>query len=221
MKPEIKNDEFYYDLVELIKKRKPLNILEIGSSTGEGSTQAFIEGAESLKKKPIIFCVESIKDRYDRLVENTSMYSYVRHFNYSSVKIEDFMTEKKVVDFYRTHQKFNIAKYPIQEILKWRNEDIENIIENKIPQDIIKKIKHYYEIENYDFVLIDGSAFTGDAEFENIYGAKIIALDDIHDIKNWDNYIKLLDDDSYTLYKSNISLRNGYAIFEKHPSHKS
>jgi hypothetical protein len=62
---------------------------------------------------------------------------------------------------------------------------------------------------------LDGSEFTGKPEFEIIYGAKFILLDDVICYKNHDNYIKLLNDSNYILIKENLGLRNGYAIFKK------
>lgn len=47
--PEIKNDEFYTAIQELARKENIKTVLEIGSSSGEGSTEALVRG---LPEKP-------------------------------------------------------------------------------------------------------------------------------------------------------------------------
>jgi len=64
-------------------------------------------------------------------------------------------------------------------------------------------------------VLIDGSEFTGHAELNLVMGAKIIALDDINAFKNYQSYQILISDPNYKIIARDVSLRNGFAIFEK------
>src|SRR5947209_7929337 len=56
--PEIKNDNFY-DVIYKIAKNEPVHtILEIGSSSGQGSTEAFVKGIKDNPSKPRLFCME-------------------------------------------------------------------------------------------------------------------------------------------------------------------
>ncbi|MBW2169777.1 MAG: tetratricopeptide repeat protein, partial [Deltaproteobacteria bacterium] len=64
-------------------------------------------------------------------------------------------------------------------------------------------------------VLIDGSEFTGKAELDEVYGAKIIMLDDINGYKNYHNYQRLVADKTYELIAENWQVRNGYAAFRR------
>ncbi|PMB30600.1 hypothetical protein CEN43_16495 [Fischerella thermalis BR2B] len=41
--PEIKNDEFYAILQRITREENIKTVLEIGSSSGEGSTEAFVK----------------------------------------------------------------------------------------------------------------------------------------------------------------------------------
>ncbi|MBA3915407.1 MAG: hypothetical protein H0X25_16445, partial [Acidobacteriales bacterium] len=59
------------------------------------------------------------------------------------------------------------------------------------------------------------SEFSGESELEAVYGAGIIALDDVNAYKNANNYARLKDDAQYQLLMENLRLRNGYAIFQK------
>ncbi len=77
---------------------------------------------------------------------------------------------------------------------------------------MILKANH---IKFFDFVLIDGSEFTGERELNYVTGAKIIALDDVNAFKCWNAYQTLLHTTHYSLKEHNFSLRNGYAVFEK------
>jgi hypothetical protein len=76
-------------------------------------------------------------------------------------------------------------------------------------------IKHNHNIENFDLVLIDGSEFTGFAEFNKIYGAKYILLDDINGFKNYKTHQYLKNDKNYNLIIENYYVRNGFSAFSK------
>jgi hypothetical protein len=79
----------------------------------------------------------------------------------------------------------------------------------------IEDIHFDYNV-NFDFVLIDGSPFSGEAELRCVRpflaDKAIIALDDTNDIKNWTNYHKLKG--FAKLLWEDWSVRNGAAIFE-------
>jgi hypothetical protein len=53
--PEIKNDEFYTAIHKIAREEDIKTILEIGSSSGEGSTEAFVIGLRENPNKPILF----------------------------------------------------------------------------------------------------------------------------------------------------------------------
>ncbi|MEA5510385.1 glycosyltransferase [Crocosphaera sp. UHCC 0190] len=77
----------------------------------------------------------------------------------------------------------------------------------------IQLIKQENSIQQFDLVLINGSEFTGTVELDQVYGAKIILLDDICTYKNWESHHRLLSDPNYKLIKQSSTLRNGYSIF--------
>jgi hypothetical protein len=68
---------------------------------------------------------------------------------------------------------------------------------------------------NIDVLLIDGSEFTGEAEFRYLNSAKYVLLDDINSFKNLRNYLNLSTSFDYQIVAVNRSLRNGYAIFKR------
>ena len=212
--PEIKDDEFYYIIQKLAQEEDIDNVLEIGSSAGEGSTEAFVSGLKNNPKKPKLFCMEISKSRYAKLQNRYKNQPLVKCYNISSVSINKFPTETQLIQFYNTTGSA-LNNYPIEEVVDWLRQDILYLKNSGVAVDGIQKIKRDYNIRNFGMVLIDGSEFTGEAELDEIYGAKIIMLDDINAFKNYNNYIRLMKDPGYHLVHENHELRNGYAIFRR------
>jgi hypothetical protein len=210
IRPEIINDALYNEIREISSNSEIKNILEIGSSTGEGSTQAFLEGMKNNQAR--LFCLEISKPRYIKLCSNCGS-ERTFCFNMSSVPIFDFLTGAEVFKFCKDYPS-HLDQHPITTILIWLLKDIEYIVRNNVPQDGIGYIKQKFEIKFFDVVLIDGSAFTGKAEVDKVYGAKWIILDDIVDIKNNYNHNRLQSDTNYDMISVDYKLRNGYSIFK-------
>lgn len=211
--PEIKNDAFYQAIYNLSKNESISNILEIGSSNGEGSTEAFVLGIKQNPNHPTLFCMEISKPRFAELKKRYENVSNVKCYNISSISLKDFPQESELFNFFNNTDN-NLTQYGYAQVVGWLKQDIEYILNNNVTQDGIEIIKKENNIGNFDMVLIDGSEFTGQAEFKLIYGAKLILLDDINTFKNYYTYRYLLEDSNYELIEVNSNLRNGYAIFK-------
>lgn len=211
---EIINDELYAIIVELSKNESVRNILEIGSSSGEGSTEAFVRGIQNKKNKTNLFCIELDRDMFTKLQRTYSRKPFVKCYNASSVSSNNMLSEEQTRLFYEL-KKSNLNHYPLELVLSWLKQDKLNILKTDLNINGIQKIKKENNINTFDLVLIDGSLFTGDAELNEVYGSDIIILQNINSIKNYNNYHRLLADYSYSLVHENITLRNGYAIFKK------
>jgi FkbM family methyltransferase len=212
--PEIKNDEFYDYIQNIAQEENIKYILEIGSSSGEGSTEAFVKGIRNNPSRPNLFCMEVSQIRFEQLNKRYEKDKFVKCYNVSSVSIEKFPSETDVIEFYNQQQS-GLNYYPLEQVLGWLKQDIEYIKSSQVETNGIAKIKQTNNIDFFDVVLIDGSEFTGVSELQEVYGAKLILLDDINTFKNYTNYHRLLSDPQYTLVNQNINLRNGYAIFRK------
>ena len=211
--PEIKDDEFYTAIQKIAREEDIQTVLEIGSSSGGGSTEAFVTGLRENPNHPILFCMEVSKPRFAELQKRYLNCGFVKCYNLSSVSLEKFTEENEVVKFYNTkHTDLNY--YTLDTVLEWLYQDKEYVKNSGVSGDGIKIIKQENNIDFFDAVLIDGSEFTGIAEFEEVYGAKNIILDDINTLKNYSNYQKLIADPNYVLVSQNASLRHGYAIFK-------
>ncbi|MHC5610946.1 MAG: class I SAM-dependent methyltransferase, partial [Nostoc sp.] len=212
--PEIKNDEFYAAIKRIAKEEDIKTVLEIGSSSGEGSTEAFVTGLRENPNKPTLFCMEISKDRFNKLKNNYKNECFIKYYNMSSVPVKKFPDEKVIIDFYNSHHT-NLNFYPLERVLGWLRQDIEYVNNSGVSDNGIQKIKQENNIDCFDLVLIDGSEFTGQAELDEVYGAKFICLDDITTFKNYQNFNRLLSDSDYILIMSNQNIRNGYAIFQR------
>ena len=212
--PEIANDDFYAAIYRLAQTESVATILEIGSSSGEGSTDAFVKGIAQNPSHPTLFCMELSKPRFQALQERYADNPSVICYNVSSVPLESFPTEKEVLRFMGTTET-SLRAFGSGEVLRWLRQDIDYLKHADVPQHGIELIRSDRAIESFDMVLIDGSEFTGQAEFALIYGARFILLDDIRAFKNYNNYNTLLEDPNYQLIEEQPLLRSGYAIFRK------
>lgn len=211
--PEIKNDEFYAAIQKIAREEDIKTVLEIGSSSGEGSTEAFVTGLRSNPHQPKLFCMEVSKTRFVALQQRYKDDSFVKCYNVSSVPINAFPKEKEVIDFYNKNQT-NLNFFPLERILGWLQQDIEYVKYSGVSANGIQKIKEENNIVTFDLVLIDGSEFTGIAELDEVYGAKYICLDDINTFKNYKNHQRLKADKNYSKIYHNDNVRNGYSIFK-------
>jgi len=213
--PEIKEDELYNLIQNISKLEKLESVLEIGSSCGDGSTEAFVRGLlENNHGNPKLFCLEVSKPRCDKLVERYRDVPLVHGYNSSSVLLSGFPTMKQVVDFYCS-VRTALNNYPLDIVLGWMAQDMDYINREGKDEDGIERIKKENSIDCFDMVLIDGSEFTGKTELDKLYGAKIVLLDDINSFKNYGNYWRLIVDKNYQLMAQNWFMRNGYAVFRR------
>ena len=212
---EIFEDSFYEAIYNIAKNHECQHILEIGSSAGGGSTGAFVHGLSENNGVSSLYCMEISQVRYRALCDRYKKYAFVKCYNVSSIKSSRVLSFASVGEFYKT-KKTKLNKVKLETVEGWLKQDIKYMKEHPtVDIDGIKLIKEQNGISQFDLVLIDGSAFTGAAELDDVYGARIIMLDDVDDIKNYDNYHRLKNDPEYTLTKEDWSLRNGFAVFER------
>ncbi|MBE9069806.1 glycosyltransferase [Leptolyngbya cf. ectocarpi LEGE 11479] len=214
--PEIAEDAFYTHLVQLCQESSVKTILEIGSSAGQGSTKAFVSGIQSSMdfeyKK--LFCIEVSRVRFEALKQFYKDASFVKCYNCSSVPIHNFPTRSDLACFYNSYET-GLNAYSLDEVFRWLEQDITYVEEQAVPNEGIRSIKIENNISFFDLVLIDGSEFTGEAELDEVYGAKYICLDDINTFKNYENHNRLCEDENYDLVVEERKVRNGFSIFQR------
>jgi hypothetical protein len=214
--PEIKGDNFYHLLNSVAKLSEVKNILEIGSSSGQGSTDAFVQAIRSRSDSSEVnlFCMEISRVRYSKLQEVYKTYNFVKCYNLSSVASDEFPSESEIVSFYN-YIRTTLNYYPLQTVLGWYHQDLSYINQNGLAINGIKFIKQENKLSVFDLVLIDGSEFTGERDLWSVMGSKFIALDDVNSFKCWNAYQILSHHSSYKLVCCDLTTRNGYAFFER------
>jgi hypothetical protein len=177
--------------------------LEIGGGTGDGSTQCI-----RTKK---LFSIENHPDRIGRHSMNLSARGGVSVEGTATLS-KLWMNQLDIAEFYGTN-KTALNQYPLDQVLGWYHECVESA--EPYSTNAIEDI-HFEHNVDFNFVLIDGSPFSGEAELRCVRPflaeKAIIALDDVNDIKNLANYNKLKGFGK--LLWEDWSVRNGAAIFQ-------
>ena len=212
--PEISRDRFWRAIAEVAATPGVEEILEIGSSSGSGSTEAFVAGALRNPQRPRLHCIEVSRSRYAALVERWKDHEFVHAYNVSSVPLERFPSAEEIERFYRDVRS-RLRRTPLPTVLEWLRLDVDYLRASGLSRPGIAEIKARHGITTFDAVLIDGSEFTGRAELDEVYGARFLLLDDIRTYKNWHNVRRLEADAAYRLARKSRWLRNGFAIFER------
>lgn len=212
--PEIKDDRFYRVIVAAAATPGVRDILEIGSSSGAGSTEAWVLGAMRNPELPRLHCLEVSRARFAALVERWHEHDFVHCYNLSSVPLECFPDEEEVARFYRDVRS-RLRRTPLATVLEWLRQDVDYVREHGLSAYGIREIRERHGIDLFDAVLVDGSEFTGRAELDEVYGARYLLLDDTRSFKNWENARRLESDPSYRLVRKSRWTRNGFAVFER------
>ena len=178
----------------------PLGV-EIGGGTGDGSTQCI--------RTMELFSFEIHPDRIARHKYNLDGRQGGLAINQLSSNPMAWMTIQDVEQFYST-TKTNLNQYPLEQIIEWHKADF---------RMAAKFVWGHLSLKDeIDFLLLDGGAFSGRADFlvffPKVREGGIIALDDTNDIKNQANY-QWLKTAGYSILWEEPSFRNGCAIFRK------
>lgn len=212
--PEIKDDRLYAAIARAAATPGVRHMLEIGASSGAGSTEAFITGALANPGQPVLHCLEVSARRHEALALRHAEHSFVRCHHASSVGLDGFATRGEVERF---HQEVDskLRAFPLAQVLGWLDMDTQYVATRGVPVDGIRMVRRQAGVDAFDVVLIDGSEFTGAAELREVYGARFVLLDDICTYKNHGNFRTLAEDPAYRLLEHGSEPRNGYAVFER------
>jgi hypothetical protein len=212
--PEVINDSFSRAIYSFASQPDVVKVLEIGSSSGAGSTASLVE-AMKLKSEKALYCLELSKPRFRELHHRYSDLPWVHCLNLPSVARNSMPGADYVRAFYNDNPNSPICRQPMSEVLRWLQQDIDYVETHDFPTSGIAEAKLHARVEEFDLVLIDGSEFTGEAELGELYGSKYILLDDTRTIKNLANVQRLLKDPSYSLAAEDQSCRNGFSVFKR------
>lgn len=211
---EIADDSFSEIIEEVASTEGVYEILEIGSSAGEGSTAAWVRGALRNAVRPRLHCIEVSTERHAALVERWGAHEFVHCHHASSIPLERFASAEEVERFYHDVPS-RFRDFDLAGVLGWLQQDLDYLCDHGLSSPGIAQIKDRYSIETFDAVLIDGSEFAGRAELDEVYGARFLLLDDTETYKNWANTRRLQADPGYRLIYADPQTRNGFAVFKR------
>lgn len=190
------------------------HVLEIGASSGAGSTAAWVAGARRNAVPPTIHCLEVSRPRFEALTERFGTVGFVECHNVSSVPLERFPAPAEI-DAFRRRIWTRFRFIPRRTVLRWLREDIEYLRRHGLSGHGIRDVREQSGIDVFDAVLIDGSEFTGPADLDEVYGARYLVLDDIRTYKNYDNDRRLIADPGYRRLERSRRPRNGFAVYRR------
>lgn len=175
--------------------------IEIGGGTGDGSTQCI--------KTKRLYSFEIHPDRIGRHGMNLSMRHGGTAIHGLSSDPQRWLNQSQIREFYQTITT-NLNMYSLEFVLSWLKIDLSNASKYKWQS---------FQLDDQpDFILLDGGAFSGQADmvewFPRLKEGGIIAMDDVNDIKNHSNY-SWLKENGHALLWQELSWRNGSAIFKK------
>jgi hypothetical protein len=202
-------DGLYEEIYMIASYAETQSILDIGASSGEGSTAAIVKG---IFDKPRdcsgeVFAIEPSPARYSALKARYEKCAFVHPVWGIAAGLDQ-------VASYESIRKSTQHKFPVEQVLGWLAEEQALNKENNVPDRMIERICGFaLADEPFDLVVIDGSEFTADAELDLVWGARHIALDDICVFKNARNYARLLESHEYGLRHAKLDVRNGWAVF--------
>ena len=214
IRPEVTGDRLYAILTDLAATPGLRHILEIGSSSGAGSNKALVEGVERNPANPYLHCIELSQVRFAQLVARYRTRPFVHCYHTSSVPVERFPTPSTVERFYREAPS-RLRRVPLSEVLRWLEQDLDYIRTHGMSARRIEQVRRTHGVDVFDLVFIDGSEFAGTAELDEVYGARLVVLDDTQTFKNMRNYQRPNSDPGYRLVEEYGRLRNGFAVFER------
>lgn len=204
--PEITNDEFAIALETIVASFPIKSILELGASSGDGSTACFVRGMHT-NTTVQLYSLEASKERFEVLQQRYAGRARITCINAFSVPKEQWLTPAQI-DAYIPHygNEFSGDTYK-----GWLQMEIDYQAKSGVPDNGIEQAMTLNG-GPFNFVLIDSSLFSGDAEFKAVYGSEFIALDDVRSMKTGPSLRQLHSDPNYRLHASGQN-RYGWAIF--------
>jgi hypothetical protein len=212
--PEVKDDGFSQLIQQIASLPEVTCVLEIGSSSGAGSTASLFKGLLEKPEKHL-YCLELSLPRFAELAERYREHDWVHCLNLPSISLESMPREEAIGQFYARYPDSPLCRIRMSKVESWLRQDRKYLETHDFDAFGIGEAKRLSQVEVFDLVLIDGSEFTGEAELDEIYGAKFILLDDTETFKNRVGMARLSADPSYILLKYDPMCRNGYAGFRR------
>lgn len=227
--------EFAAALLSVCRNLPALRVVvEVGSGAGAGASSAIIAGIlrrpGRLDRSLLACLIEVGAERRARLTQRYAHLPFVRIIAASAVPLSAFPS---AADVSAAHAAWSSPEFSVSDALKWRQEDWDYL---QLPGTVHDGIgialaaaaafvggaaARGSEVllggDAVDVAVLDGSEFCGWQELSQVYGARIIALDDTRALKHRRSREFLQASGCYTALADKLHDRNGWAIFERAP----
>lgn len=189
-------------IYELCKRDDIINIVDIGTWNGLGSTRCIYQSIiDNSKKNYLVKSIEANTEFYEMAKNNIPQLDNFTLINGRIIESNDLVDIDKCSDHFFTSSSRDIQKGWLQEDIKNYN-NISNVL-----SELPKKI---------DLLILDGGEFSSLAEFNILKDiTRFIVLDDTKCIKNYEvsNFIRDNKESYNIIVDSND--RNGFLVAEK------
>jgi hypothetical protein len=194
----LRNTELGEIIYNLTKRDDVLNIVEIGTWYGLGSTKCIIDGIIDSNIDKNFISIELNEKMYELSKINLKNYSsYVNLLNGSIISYDEMFW----FDFDENKKKFYYER-------SWYDEDLINI---KKSNNVLSEIP-----DTIDLLILDGGEFSTYPEWNKLKNrTKIVVLDDINVFKCYKIFKELSNNNCYIPLYIVKDRRNGFCAFEK------
>jgi hypothetical protein len=223
--------EFAAALLSVCRNLPALRVVvEVGSGAGAGASSAIIAGIlrrpGRLDRSLLACLIEVGAERRARLTQRYAHLPFVRIIAASAVPLSAFPS---AADVSAAHAAWSSPEFSVSDALKWRQEDWDYL---QLPGTVHDGIGIALAAaqafvggaaelllggDAVDVAVLDGSEFCGWQELRQLYGARVIALDDTRALKHRRSREFLHASGCYTVLADMLHDRNGWAIFERTP----
>jgi hypothetical protein len=196
-------------ITEMCKRDDVIDIVEIGTWNGMGSTLCVIKGIKESKISKNFVSLELYEDMFrEALVNIGDDINFVNLLNGTIVSFEDSkwfdhsIIDKIINDGY---DQMGISSAHSR---LWYQKDMDNL---KTANNVLSSMP-----DNIDFLILDGGEYTTYPEWLKLKDrTKIVALDDSNIFKCARIRDEILSSGEYITLYDNLSDRNGFSVFEK------
>ncbi len=201
MSGQIQIDSKFGKILKQISERSNvINIVEIGTWNGLGSTLCILEGIKN-KQQTNFISIELIDEMHHVAKINLEKYKdKVKLLNGTIIKKQDLYWFEPSDYLFKDIEKQHFDLYYDKEVAAIKN--AKNVIE-EIPEII-------------DFLILDGGEYSTYPEWQMLkFKTNTVALDDTTLLKTKKIREELLLDNEWKITHEDLSDRNGYTVFER------
>jgi len=198
-------------LSNLAKQAFLRQVLIIGAAANN-LWRAMVEQLVENPNEPQIYCIETLKSSHESLTRQFAGSIAVHCHHTSTVPISALPSEEMVCNFYQ-HNPDKLKDYPLEVVLQWLQSDTTAMLTGEISLTSMHTVLHAADVAQFDMVVIDGREFTGFAELQQFYGARIVLLGCTRTFKNQHSVQLLSQDENYKLLFCEPDVGNGFAGF--------